>query len=326
MQVCTLLQTDNHASTSTLSFFTGQMPFLPAAQPTVSKHWRQSGLYTTAPILTSRCSAFYGSWKRGTAHYCCCGTIVAGSRPYSNQSYLLPARRVDSSKPVTHGCSGGKVQTDRWTIYHFIDPDPHTMWPVSITTIYTNIQYCSFWYRCKGSSVSSVTSPVAYEERLSTGRLMDRKDSQTVQKCAATSAQRFSSGISAGRKQQGNQRTRNMVPTHLDEKIQEFSRPILKFSARFRSQFATHQTHLVSKHRYQIWLNATTVGCKYAWYYVFHVPISTTTTPVQRPFVRTIRVSHYQKGNQSGFYWSKRQWVAVASAGTYASLHLAPDR
>jgi len=28
----------------------------------------------------------------------------------------------------------------------------------------------------------------------------------------------------------------------------------------------------------------------------------------------------------SGFYWSKRQWVAVASAGPYANLHLAPDR
>jgi len=26
------------------------------------------------------------------------------------------------------------------------------------------------------------------------------------------------------------------------------------------------------------------------------------------------------------FYWSKRQWEAVASAGPYASLHLAPDR
>ena len=25
-------------------------------------------------------------------------------------------------------------------------------------------------------------------------------------------------------------------------------------------------------------------------------------------------------------YWSKRQWVAVASAGLHASLHLAPDR
>ena len=29
---------------------------------------------------------------------------------------------------------------------------------------------------------------------------------------------------------------------------------------------------------------------------------------------------------QSGFYWSMRWWVAVASAWSYASLHLAPDR
>jgi len=35
------------------------------------------------------------------------------------------------------------------------------------------------------------------------------------------------------------------------------------------------------------------------------------------------QVSQYQ--NQSGFYWSKRQWVAVASAGPYAILHLVPD-
>jgi len=37
MQVCTSLQTDNHASTPLLSFFTGRMPFLPP-KPTVSKH------------------------------------------------------------------------------------------------------------------------------------------------------------------------------------------------------------------------------------------------------------------------------------------------
>jgi len=32
MQVCTLLQTDNHASTPPLVFFTGRMPFLPPNQ------------------------------------------------------------------------------------------------------------------------------------------------------------------------------------------------------------------------------------------------------------------------------------------------------
>ena len=40
MQVCTSLQTDNHASTPPLKFF--YRPYaLPAAQPTASKHWRQ---------------------------------------------------------------------------------------------------------------------------------------------------------------------------------------------------------------------------------------------------------------------------------------------
>jgi len=32
MQVCTLPQTDNHSSTSTILFFTGRMPFLPPNQ------------------------------------------------------------------------------------------------------------------------------------------------------------------------------------------------------------------------------------------------------------------------------------------------------
>jgi len=32
MQVCILLQTDNHASTPPLKFFTGRMPFLPPSQ------------------------------------------------------------------------------------------------------------------------------------------------------------------------------------------------------------------------------------------------------------------------------------------------------
>ena len=36
MQVCTMLQTDNHANTSPLSFY--RLDALPAAQPTVSKH------------------------------------------------------------------------------------------------------------------------------------------------------------------------------------------------------------------------------------------------------------------------------------------------
>jgi len=39
MQVCTSLQTDNHARTPPLSFY--RPDALPATQPTASKHWRQ---------------------------------------------------------------------------------------------------------------------------------------------------------------------------------------------------------------------------------------------------------------------------------------------
>jgi len=39
MQVCTSLQTDNHASTPPLSFY--RLDALPATQPTVWKHWRE---------------------------------------------------------------------------------------------------------------------------------------------------------------------------------------------------------------------------------------------------------------------------------------------
>ena len=41
MQVCTSFQTDNHASTPPLSFFTGRMPFLPPNQQRQSKKGKQ---------------------------------------------------------------------------------------------------------------------------------------------------------------------------------------------------------------------------------------------------------------------------------------------
>ena len=50
--------------------------------------------------------------------------------------------------------------------------------------------------------------------------------------------------------------------------------------------------------------------------------------PFNGLFSRTTWVSRYQKGTTNLDFTgaSKRQWVAVASAGPYASLHLAPDR
>ena len=44
-----------------------------------------------------------------------------------------------------------------------------------------------------------------------------------------------------------------------------------------------------------------------------------TRTPILRPFVQDYPGGPVpERWNQSGFYWSKRQWVAVASAGPYA--------
>ena len=57
MQVCTSLQTDNHASTPPLSFY--RPDALPAAQPTASEHWKHSDDNTcgemTSQNLWSRC-------------------------------------------------------------------------------------------------------------------------------------------------------------------------------------------------------------------------------------------------------------------------------
>jgi len=48
-QVCTLLQTDNHASTPPLSFYWPDA--LPATQPTASKHWRQQNYWHNQLII-----------------------------------------------------------------------------------------------------------------------------------------------------------------------------------------------------------------------------------------------------------------------------------
>jgi len=56
MEVCTSLQTDNHASTSPLSFFTGWMPFLPPNQQHQSTEGNISVMqivYHTVPVFNS---------------------------------------------------------------------------------------------------------------------------------------------------------------------------------------------------------------------------------------------------------------------------------
>ena len=52
--ICTSLQTDNHASTSPLSFY--RPDALPATKPTVSKHWRQR---YWCRLLQAGCPSYY---------------------------------------------------------------------------------------------------------------------------------------------------------------------------------------------------------------------------------------------------------------------------
>jgi len=66
MQVCTSLQTDNHASTSLLSFFTGRMPFLPPNQQRQSTegHSAANPPATAAAVTRPTTSCFADRSKR----------------------------------------------------------------------------------------------------------------------------------------------------------------------------------------------------------------------------------------------------------------------
>jgi len=100
----------------------------PAAQPTASKHWRQTirgTHYSKCPspliirrpvyqIYTTVCSASDVSWQRGTARICCCG-VAAAERRAANNRYLL------LTGPTIAEWGGRMGQTDGRTPYHCID-------------------------------------------------------------------------------------------------------------------------------------------------------------------------------------------------------------
>jgi len=60
MQVCTSLQTDNHASTSPLSFFTGRMPFLSPNQQRQSTEGKTKHKNT---LNTKKTTKWYNAQK-----------------------------------------------------------------------------------------------------------------------------------------------------------------------------------------------------------------------------------------------------------------------
>ena len=101
MQVCTLLQTDNHASTPPLSFY--RPDTIPAAQPTSSKHWRHSGTLGSALKISQNAPTFAPfpdtvprkSQLRTSAHwtFSMSAMIVFGKGQVSGTCALMAVRR-----------------------------------------------------------------------------------------------------------------------------------------------------------------------------------------------------------------------------------------
>jgi len=82
MLVCTSLQTDNHASTSPLSFFTGRMPFLPPNQQCQSTEGKMKMKAHTYYIILGRppIGREASSPSPGGATVPMCGVVCIGKR------------------------------------------------------------------------------------------------------------------------------------------------------------------------------------------------------------------------------------------------------
>ena len=101
MQVCTSLQTDNHASTPPLSFY--RPDALPATQPTVSKHWRHI-------IQNSKLSA---SIRQILERNTVLPLISAHLNVYQMQFYC---DKLPNNKCIGPQAAGMKCIRPRWTL------------------------------------------------------------------------------------------------------------------------------------------------------------------------------------------------------------------
>ena len=97
MQVCTSLQTDNHASTPPLSFFTGRMPFL---SPNQQRHSTEvfvrvkgkNSLYSTGELRVPELIQIVGSQPAGdVSHKPGGGLPLLSARPAVSLATLKKA-------------------------------------------------------------------------------------------------------------------------------------------------------------------------------------------------------------------------------------------
>ena len=134
MQVCILLQTDNHASTTPLKVFY-RPDALPAAQPTTSKHWRLDTTITTANIETTNMYDWIFKYVKQTENsslqitstsFTAMGTQTSIIGSHTTQCYLPPNRgeilAFNPAKPVLdlltpNGCNA--VSWSGWLVTHW---------------------------------------------------------------------------------------------------------------------------------------------------------------------------------------------------------------
>jgi len=94
MHVCILLQTDNHASTPPLKFFTGRMPFLPPNQLCQSTE----GTYTTLKILDWLIDRLIlcSMWLYWCVQHCFCCVILRSSTTFPRNTERTLSTATDS--------------------------------------------------------------------------------------------------------------------------------------------------------------------------------------------------------------------------------------
>ena len=124
--ICTLLQTDNHVSTSPLSFY--RPDSLPATQPTASKHWRQWHFWT--------CKSKTVAWISDSFHRCgvqCKGCSFIKKLKLPPQSPVTAIFQMNLFQPIPLGSlphlsqnrifedSSTGIFTDRCPSYHPIN-------------------------------------------------------------------------------------------------------------------------------------------------------------------------------------------------------------
>jgi len=113
IQVCTSLQTDNHASTPPLSFY--RPDALPAAQPTASKHWRHDK-------ALKACQSTVQSSTRQTRckQYKSVNTYIDLCENINKSTVVIrrPAKCLEHSKPLwtqsIAACS--QLSTQTWNV------------------------------------------------------------------------------------------------------------------------------------------------------------------------------------------------------------------